>query len=132
MTPAELYATEKAKHGVILPRATGCPRRAIAYVPERPRTEQDVTKRENDRNARWAEWRKLYLVDGMGLTDIAKATGYSTEGVRRGLRKMGVTMRQQGGGRDMARLIAENKHLKRENMLLRNRLSGLRRRQEAA
>lgn len=128
--PASLYQQEMAKRPhVRLARATGCPRRRIEQPTValfRPRSEQNVAKRENARLARNAEWRKLYEVDGLTLTGIAEQYGCSTEGVRSALRKMGVLMRRQGGGRTMAELIAENKRQAHELAAMRGRILSLR------
>lgn len=133
MTAAESYHAEMAKRGLTLTKATGCPRRQVSgpvLLVEPPKLRRS-TKRDENRAARWAEWRKLYVTDGWGLKDIAEETGYSHSGIASALKKMGVALRPQGGGRTMAALIAENKRLTRDVQILKARLAGLRRREAA-
>jgi hypothetical protein len=125
-----LYQQEMAKRGLVLPHATGCPRMG---QPVRPLVQPVQAKdgRGRRRNpamvARYAEWRKLYEVDGFGLTQIANESGYSIEGVRSALRTMGVRLRKRGYG-TMREVLAEVEQLRSDNRLLKARVVGLRRR----
>lgn len=123
-----VYQQEMAKRGLVLPKATGCPRGTVRLLPV-TLSEAIPKDRTNLTRARWAEWRKLYEVDGLGLNQIAEQYRCSAEGVRSALKKMGVHLRKRGFG-TMKEVLALNTHLLRENHLLRAKLSGLRRKQE--
>lgn len=131
-SPVSLYQQEKARRGIELPRATGCPRNIpvppIALsdrLPPQPRTER-TQRAATARNARWDEWRKLYERDDLMLTEIAALTGYSYQAIQKALVKMGVKMRGRGGGEARSFLSRQNKVLRKENAVLKYRVMSLR------
>lgn len=127
MTPAELYAMEKAKHGVSLPRAEGCPRderqlRKIATQKMTRRRRVAMLSRMDRTITRYKRWRAMYEEEGMSLADIATVERVTKQSVNRGLRKLGVKCRGKGWAHTMASLRSKVDELRQANAQLRAQL----------
>ena len=129
MTAPSLYQQEMAKRGIVIPKATGCPRRAPVPFVLKPEREYKRDKMgEQYRAIRNAELKAWYEAsEDVSLAAVC-ALSIQTHGpmairtvgsLSALLRKMGVTMRPQG----KHTLVAQ---LKRDNQMLRMRLAAAR------
>ena len=131
MDAIAIAAAERARRGIHLPKATGCPCTApVQRVVEKAKTVRSSEANRERTLARYRKWRAMYEEQRMSVTEIAAAEGVKAFTVSRGLGKLGVAMRPKGFGEIVARL-------KRENAALRGRLASYRHRlkkyeQEAA
>lgn len=132
MTYAELYAMEKAKRGIVLPRAEGCPRN-VSEASTVERAKRRYTPREgmlakmDATIAKYRRWAAMYVQEGMSLSDIASVEGVTHQSIRRGLAKMNVPCRAKGWGHLVSMLKEQIAAKERENKMLRSRLAWARR-----
>ena len=127
MTAAELYAMEKAKHGVVIPRAEGCPRKRTVTVKVMEGRKTQRTRTE----VRYRRWVQMYTEGEMTSPEIAAVEGVSHTSVWRALKQMGMPMRTKGWKHTVSKMTSRIEQLEKENRILRSRLIWARRREAA-
>lgn len=127
-----LYQQEMAKRNIVIPKATGCPRRPVTMIVTAPAPERPKRSRKASDRTHWQEWADLYLA-GLTLSEVARRFNVNFQSVQYALTKLNVPRRRKGYGHTHNRMMQELDALRNENRLLRMKLVGLRRKyQEAA
>lgn len=131
MTPHDArtaYQLERSKRpDLVIAKAIGCPRApSTAELAETAPTKRPrVTGAE--RTARDELFVRLYCAELRTVTEIAEATGYTHTTILKVLRARNITLRTRGQKQLLLRAERELVTLRRDNLILKQRLAGLRR-----
>lgn len=100
-SPAEVYALEKAKRGVTMPRAVAAPKPFSVYLTDLHAKRKNRRPLENigrkERDAVWAKWYRTMTCEEIAerWTQEMGEACYG-EKVRRSLQRSGITLRPRG------------------------------------
>lgn len=131
MTPQEAraaYLRERAKRpDLVITKATGCPRAPTTAELADTAPIKRARLTGDERTVRDELFVRLYCAELRTVTEIAEATGYTPTTILKVLRARNITLRTRGQKQLLLRAERELVALRRDNLILKQRLAGLRR-----